>query len=66
MPRYRITNRITGDCYEVEAPFAADACKVLGWQIGDCHVKQLRSGPYTWLYPPLRCPSEDEDKLREE
>jgi len=43
MPRYRITNRITREVYEIEAPFAQDACDRLGWPIGDCHVRKLRS-----------------------
>jgi len=47
MPRYRITNRITKEVYEVEAPFAQDACEALGWLIGDCHVQLLREGPMT-------------------
>jgi len=49
MPRYRITHRPTGATAEVEAPFAQDACQLLGWLIGDCHVRLLREGPYSDL-----------------
>jgi len=54
MPRYRITNRITRETFEVEAPFAQDACERLGWMIGDCHVRLLREGPYTRPEQPVR------------
>jgi len=47
MPRYRVRNRITGETYEVEAPFAQDACERVGWLIGNCHVELQREGPYT-------------------
>ena len=49
MPKYRVTNRITGEQFEVEAPYAQDACDQLGWTIGDCHVKVLREGPFADL-----------------
>ena len=49
MPRYRIENRATRGAFEVEAPYAQDACERLGWQIGDCYVRMLREGPYTDL-----------------
>lgn len=47
MPRYRITNRVTKQVTEVEAPFAQDACDALGWPIGECHVRVVREGPYS-------------------
>lgn len=49
MPRYRVTNRVTGERFEVEAPYAQDACERLGWMIGNCHVKLIREGPFTDL-----------------
>ncbi len=49
MPLYQVTNRITKDAYEVEAPFAQDACERLGWMIGDCHVKLLKESPFSRL-----------------
>lgn len=54
MPRYRVTNRITKETYEVEAPFAQDACERLGWLIRDCHVQLLREGPLSRLDEPPR------------
>jgi hypothetical protein len=47
MPRYRVTNRETNEAYEVEAPYAADACTACGWMIGHCHVDLLREGPFS-------------------
>ena len=52
MPRYKISNRITKEAGEVEAPFAQDACESLGWMIGNCHVELLREGPYTYPASP--------------
>jgi len=49
MPVYRVTNRITKETYEVEAPYAQNACEKVGWLIGDCHVQQLRETPFTDL-----------------
>jgi len=49
MPRYLVQNRVTKETYEVEAPFAQDACEKLGWTIGDCYVKLLREGPFSHL-----------------
>ncbi len=48
MPRYRVENRVTKEVAEVEAPYAQDACKLLGWMIGDCHVERIREGPFTY------------------
>ncbi len=53
MPRYRVIHRVTGEAYEVEAPFAQDACGRLGWMIGDCHVRVLREGPFTGPERPV-------------
>ena len=47
MPTYRITNRITKERAQVEAPFAQVACERLGWLIGNCHVELIREGPYS-------------------
>ena len=47
MPTYRITNRITKERAQVEAPFAQTACELLGWLIGHCHVELIREGPYS-------------------
>lgn len=49
MPRYRVRNRITGEVWQAEAPFAQDACERLGWMIGHCHAELTREGPYTDL-----------------
>ena len=37
--RYRITNRITHQTYEASAFSADEACRKLGWLIGDCFVR---------------------------
>jgi len=42
MPTYRITNRVTGEVEIVVAPYAQDACELLGWLIGNCHVQAVR------------------------
>ncbi|MFQ6065830.1 MAG: hypothetical protein ACE5K3_00950 [bacterium] len=47
MPRYRVTNRVTKEVSEVEAPFAQVACERLGWMIGNCFVECIREGPFT-------------------
>lgn len=47
MPRYRVTNRVTKETTEVEAPFAQVACERLGWMIGNCHVECIREGPFS-------------------
>lgn len=47
MPRFQVTNRITGATFEVEAPRAQDACEKLGWLIDHCGVEQRRTGPWT-------------------
>ena len=41
MKTYRVTHRRTRDCALADATNAQDACKQLGWQIGDCHVELL-------------------------
>jgi len=47
MPTYRITNRVTKERAQVDAPFAQVACERLGWLIGDCHVELVREGPFS-------------------
>jgi len=37
--RYRVTNRITHQTYEASALSADEACKKLGWLIGNCYIK---------------------------
>jgi len=49
MPTYRITNRVTKERAQVDAPFAQVACERLGWLIGHCHVELIREGPYSDL-----------------
>jgi len=61
MPRYRVTNRATKESYEIEAPFAQDACRRLGWLIGFCHVALVREGPYSDL---LQGPQRVKDDLK--
>lgn len=36
---YKIRNRITGEEIVVGADSAQEACKTLGWMIGNCHVR---------------------------
>ena len=59
MPTYRITNRITKERAQVDAPFAQVACERLGWLIGNCHVELIREGPYSDIAkaPERVCPS---------
>lgn len=40
--RFRVTNRITHQTYEASAFSADEACKKLGWVIGDCFIEELR------------------------
>ena len=49
MPTYRITNRVTKERAQVEAPFAQVACERLGWLIGNCQVELIREGPFSDL-----------------
>jgi len=42
--RYRITNRITNQTYEASAFSADEACRKLGWLIGDCYVREIGVG----------------------
>lgn len=42
--RYRITNRVTNQTYEASAFSADEACRKLGWLIGDCYVKEIGTG----------------------
>jgi hypothetical protein len=58
MPRYFVQNRATKESFEVEAPFAQDACQRLGWRIGDCFVKLLEERPFSDISqkPEKACP----------
>jgi len=47
MPTYRITNRVTKERAQVDAPYAQVACERLGWLIGNCQVELIREGPYS-------------------
>lgn len=42
--RYRITNRASSQTCEASAFSADQACRKLGWMIGDCHVQELGVG----------------------
>jgi hypothetical protein len=42
--RYRITNRATRQTYEASALSADEACRKLGWLIGDCFVEEIGVG----------------------
>jgi len=42
--RYRVTNRITKQTYQASALSADEACKKLGWLIGNCFVEELGLG----------------------
>jgi len=39
VPRYHITNLITRETAEIDAPFASDACDRLGWPAESCRVE---------------------------
>jgi len=65
MPLYELTNRETGERARVEAPYAQDACEMVGWLIGNCHVRLLREGPYTNLGARPDLVKKD-DRAREE
>lgn len=45
MPLYKITNRVTHESHQVEAPYAELACEKLGWMIGFCHVQPGHEQP---------------------
>lgn len=42
--RYQITNRITNQTYQASAFSADEACRKLGWLIGDCYVQEIGRG----------------------
>ncbi len=52
MSRYRVIHRDTGEIWEVEAPSADDARRVVGWALGTCRVILLPKGPYVSIQPP--------------
>lgn len=42
--RYRVTNRITNQTYEASAFSADEACRKLGWLIGNCYIQEIGVG----------------------
>jgi len=36
---YRVTNRVTNETQQIGAESAQEACQLLGWLVGDCHIK---------------------------
>ena len=42
MKYYRIANRISHETGVTHAPSSQEACQVLGWMIGDCHIQELK------------------------
>lgn len=42
--RYRVTNRATKQTYQASAFSADEACRKLGWMIGDCFVEEIANG----------------------
>lgn len=48
--RYRVTNRVTKETQEVEAPSAQEACQRLGWLIGDCYIVKIQKWADHTLY----------------
>jgi len=40
--RYLVENRAEKARAIINAPSAQEACQSLGWQIGDCFIKELR------------------------
>jgi len=61
MPLYLVTHRVTDEQARIEAPYAQDACNMLGWLIGDCHVKLLREGPFTYIARNTPAATEEAD-----
>lgn len=61
MPRYLVIHKVSGEAYEVEAPFAQEACRMCGWYIRDCYVKLLREGPFTFWASPRRVRAGDDE-----
>ena len=66
MPTYHVTHRATRETYELEAPYAQDACEALGGMVGDCHVHLVREAPFTDLSarPRRVTPPRDAGDLR--
>jgi len=60
MPTYTVTNRITKESAQVDAPCAQDACQLLGWMIGNCHVQIVAWG-MTWTRVPKATEHEEQD-----
>lgn len=44
LTRYQITNRVTNQTYQASAFSADEACRKLGWVIGDCYIKEIGIG----------------------
>lgn len=42
--RYQITNRVTNQTYQASAFSVDEACRKLGWMIGDCYIKEIGIG----------------------
>lgn len=42
MKTYQIQNRYTKEFETIEADSAQDACKKVGWMIGDCWIKEIK------------------------
>ena len=50
--RYRIMNRITNQWWNGEADSAQEACRLAGWLIGQCWVRQYSAkGAGGWKNP---------------
>lgn len=55
MPRYLLRNVITGECYEVQARYAEEGCRRLGWSPVVCAFVVLRDDGVTIRdEPPLK------------
>ena len=54
LARYRVVHLDTGETWEVEAPFADDARRVVGWRIGACQITLVREAPLAEIeYPKI-------------
>lgn len=52
MPRYRVVHRDSGEIWEVDAAFADDGRRLIGWELGTCRVMLLSEGPFANIEPP--------------
>lgn len=56
MERYRIMNRTTGEWWEGEAETAQEACRLAGWEVEICHIRQRSAAGYGgWKKPDNQC-----------